>query len=216
MKQSEIKTRLTKLMDFIEQYQREHGKSPSYREIQRGCGYNSIGNVAKDVGRLKARGLIETEAELGGIAVPVVLKDEGTINVAIVGACPCGEPIEAIENIEGTVALPVSIFGREKHIILQAKGRSMINRGIFNGDLMVVRVQPSANVGEVVIARVNGQDATAKVLASKGGVFYLKAANDELNDDGSRKYEDIYPKGEWDIVGVVDNVIHAPRGENRL
>lgn len=215
MKQSEIKSRLTKLLDYIQTFQIEQGRSPSYREIQRNCGYKSIGLVASDVGRLKARGMIEGEADIGGIAIPVVLKDEGTINASIVGACPCGEPIEAIENIEGTVALPISIFGREKHIILRAKGRSMVNRGIYNGDLMVVRVQPSANVGEVVIARVNGEDATAKVLAKKNGKFYLQAANDELDELGNKKYKDIYPKGEWDIVGVVDNVIHAPLADVR-
>jgi repressor LexA len=71
----------------------------------------------------------------------------------------------AVENIVSTVALPVEIFGADEHFILRATGNSMVKRGIFNGDLMVVRVQSTANVGEVVIARVNDEEATAKVLA---------------------------------------------------
>ena len=89
----------------------------------------------------------------------------------------------------------------------------MIKRGIFDGDLMVVKLQKSANVGEVVIARVNNEEATAKVLAKKNGKYYLKPANDEVDKYGERVYQDIHPEGEWEILGVVDNVIHSPKRE---
>jgi repressor LexA len=89
----------------------------------------------------------------------------------------------------------------------------MVKRGIFNGDLMVVRVQNTANVGEVVIARVNNEEATAKVLAKSRGKYYLKPANDEVDEDGNPLYRDIHPVGEWEILGVVDNVIHSPAKE---
>ena len=135
------------------------------------------------------------------------------INASIVGTCPCGEPVLAVENITATVALPVEIFGSEEHFILKAKGSSMIKRGIFDGDLMVVRVQNTANVGEVVIARVNNEDATAKVLARKRGKYYLEAANDSEDENGKRLYPDIHPVGDWEILGVVDNVIHSPMRE---
>lgn len=208
--------RLQVLLDYISNYQKDNGKSPSYRTIQADLGYSTVSLVAKDVGLLKSRGWIESDSDSSGIAIPVKLRNEGTINAAIVGACPCGEPITAIENIEATVSLPVEIFGKEEHIILRATGRSMINCGIFNGDLMVVRVQSTANIGDIVVARVNGEDATAKVLAQKDGQYYLKPANDEIDAKGNRKYKDIYPEGEWDIIGVVDNVIHAPRVDIRL
>ena len=207
--------RLQTLVEYISTYQRENGKSPSYRKIQADLGYTTLSLVAKDVGMLKSRGWIESDSSFG-IATPVNLRSEGTINVPIVGACPCGEPITAVENIEATVSLPVEIFGKEEHIILRATGRSMINCGIFNGDLMVVRVQSSANVGDIVIARVNGEDATAKILAQEDGQYYLKPANDEVDSKGNRKYKDIYPEGEWDIIGVVDNVIHSPKVDIRL
>ena len=86
----------------------------------------------------------------------------------------------------------------------------MIKKGIFDGDLMVVRVQNAANAGDVVIARVNDDEVTAKILAIKNGKYYLKPANDEADAMGKKIYEDIYPEGEWSILGVVDNVIHNP------
>lgn len=207
--------RLQTLLEYIKSYQKENGISPSYRKIQDELGYATLATVAADIGRLKTRGWIETDSA-NVIATPINLRNEGTINASIVGACPCGEPITAIENIEATVALPVEIFGKEEHIILRAKGRSMIDCGIFNDDLMVVRVQSSANVGDIVVARVNGEDATAKILAKKDGKFFLKPANDEVDEHGNRKYKDIYPEGKWDIIGVVDNVIHAPKVDIRL
>lgn len=110
----------------------------------------------------------------------------------------------------------IAMFALHKFFIehsrpVYAKGRSMIQRGIFDGDLLVVRKQSVANVGQTIIARVNGEDATAKVYALKDGRPYLKAANNELDAHGKRIYRDIYPKGEWDILGIVDYVIHAPK-----
>ena len=89
----------------------------------------------------------------------------------------------------------------------------MIKRGVFDGDLMVVKIQNTAAVGDVVIARVNKEEATAKILAYENGKYYLKAANDARDKKGKLIYNDIYPDGEWDIIGVVDHVIHSPMKE---
>ena len=85
----------------------------------------------------------------------------------------------------------------------------MIKRGIFDGDLLVVRKQPMAELGDTVIAMLEGGESTCKILDEKNGRYYLRAANDELNEKGKRKY-DVYPKSDWSIFGVVDYVIHAP------
>lgn len=187
-------------------------KSPTYREIATACNINSTGWVSSLVQILEERGLIELEKQGNRrvISVPDNLSIGNSINASIVGSCPCGDPILAVENIISTVSLPVEIFGAEEHFILKATGNSMIKRGIFDGDLMVVRVQNTASVGDVVIARVNNEDATAKVLAYNNGKYYLEPANDSLDENGRRIYKNIYPKGDWDILGVVDNVIHSP------
>ncbi len=204
--------RISAVHRFIQNYHQTERKTPTLRQICRGCSISSTSAVSRIVKRLEERELISLVFKEGRsfIAVPENLSVGQSRPASIVGSCPCGEPVLAAQNIISTVALPVEIFGEAEHFMLYAKGRSMINRGIFDGDLMVVRVQNTANVGDVVIARVNDDEATAKVLAKLGGNFYLKAANDELNGEGKRIYGDIYPKGNWEILGVVDSVIHKP------
>lgn len=187
-------------------------RSPTFREIGAACGIGSTSWVSKLIATLEERELIEV-TYVGGrriISIPDNLNIGQTKHTSIVGSCPCGTPLLAVENITATVALPVEIFGSEEHFILRAKGQSMIKRGIFDGDLMVVKVQNTAEVGEVVIARLNHEEVTAKVLAFADGRHYLEPANDEVDEKGKPIYRDIHPDGEWDILGVVDHVIHAP------
>ena len=204
--------KLNEVYAFICEYHKNQRCSPTYREISRACDISSTSWVSNLVNVLAERGQIELE-KCGNkrvISIPDNLSVGTTRNASIVGSCPCGAPVLAVENIISTVALPTEIFGDSEHIILKASGSSMIKRGIFDGDLMVVRVQNTATVGDVVIARVNDEEATAKILASKNGKFYLKPANDARDKNGEPIYNDIYPEGEWDIIGVVDHVIHSP------
>ena len=206
--------KLNEVYEFICKCHREERRSPTLREISKACKIVSLEWVSNLVGILAKRELIELEykGHRKVISVPSNLTVGVTRNASIVGTCPCGEPVLAVENIVSTVALPVEIFGAEEHFILRATGRSMVKRGIFDGDLMVVRVQNTANVGEVVIARVNNEDATAKVLArARDGKYYLKPASDETDENGELIYRDIHPVGNWEILGVVDNVIHSPK-----
>jgi len=208
--------KLNEVYKFICDCHSQERRSPTLREIGNACDLVSLSWISNLVKVLEERGLIEIEM-VGNkrvISVPDNLAVGDSINASILGSCPCGEPVLAVENISATVALPIEIFGSEEHFILKAKGNSMIKRGIFDGDLMVVRVQNTANVGEVVIARVNdNEEATAKVLAYKRGKYYLQAANDTEDENGKRLYPDIHPKGDWEIIGVVDNVIHSPAME---
>lgn len=207
--------KLNQVHEFITTCHSQERRSPTLREIAKACDIVSLEWVSNLVGILAERGLIELEYKGNRkvISVPRNLSVGVTRNASIIGTCPCGEPVLAVENIVSTVALPVEIFGAEEHFILKATGHSMVKRGIFDGDLMVVRVQSTANVGDVVIARVNNEDATAKVLAKSRGKYYLHPANDSVDEDGNPLYRDIHPKGEWEILGVVDHVIHSPKKE---
>ena len=204
--------RLQKTLDFINRFQVDEGRTPTYREIKEGCKYSSLGSVSADINRLKERRLIESDSTNGwkSIKLPVNLQSKGSHNTLIVGAVPCGQPSPAIEDIEAAVSLPDAIFGKADHVILHATGPSMIKRGIFDGDLLVVRRQQTAEYGDTVIAMIEGGETTCKILEKeKNGKPYLKAANDTVNDKGRRVY-DVHPKGEWEIYGVVDFVIHEP------
>ena len=76
---------------------------------------------------------------------------------------------------------------------------------------MFVRIQNYADPGDIIIARVNGDEATAKYYMVEKGKVFLRAANSSLNGDGTKAYPDIYPEGEWEIIGVVDNVLQKKK-----
>lgn len=198
--------------DYIEEFQRKKAKSPSYRDIMRAFPKffgSSMSKVQNYVMQLKKRGLIAYGDD--GIAIPVKLTTGAIKPALLVGECVCGTPVTAIENIEGSYALPTELFGTADHIILRAKGFSMIEEGIHSGDLMFVRQQNYADPGDIVIARVNGDEATAKYYMQENGKTFLRAANSSLKADGSKAYPDIYPEGDWDIIGVVDNVLQRKK-----
>jgi repressor LexA len=199
--------------EFIEEYQRRSGRAPSLRNIMHAYEkfYGvSISKVQRYVLELKKRGFINYGIN-EGIRSSINLQVGKTRPTSLIGECPCGEPVLAIENIIGTYALPEEIFGTSEHFMLRAKGYSMIEKGIIDGDIMVVRQQNWADFGDIVIARVNGEEATAKVYAKENNRFVLKPANSSLKKDGTAAYRTITPEGEWEILGVVDNIIHRTK-----
>ena len=202
--------RLNFVYDFILDFQKNYGKSPTYRQIGEGCGISSLGSVTLIVKDLEKRGLLTLNEGWNKIDVKDKFSIGQTKPVSIIGNCRCGEPALSYENIYSTVLLPTEIFGEGELFILKANGRSMIERGIFDGDLMVVKSCNTAENGQVVIARVNGEESTAKILVKENGKIYLAPANSEKDELGNKIYNNIYPVGDWDIIGIVQMVIHAP------
>lgn len=204
---------LTATEEFVKNYQHENGKSPSLRDI--GKAYqkfygNSIAKVQRYVQELSRKGLLEYSGG-NGIQTESKLLSGKTRPMSLVGSCPCGMPMLAIENVEGTYSLPVEIFGTAPHFMLRAVGHSMINAGIEDGDYMIVREQNYADAGEIIIALID-DSATAKVFIPKKNKVILRACNDSTDKDGSRVYADIIVKS-CEILGVVDKVIHTPRAK---
>lgn len=201
--------KLRVIHQYINSHIEREGTAPTILEISAAC-HIAKATVARYVKLLEERKLI-TKNKRGAksfIGMPYAGTEMRT--AYILGACPCGEPIYAEENVQGTVMLPAAIFSDGEYIVLTAQGNSMVRRGINDGDTMIVRLQDTAEVGTVVIARVNGEEATAKILAKKGNQYYLQPANDEVDEEGKPLYRDIYPEGEWDIIGVVEGVYHNP------
>ena len=134
----------------------------------------------------------------------IVKHDANMIQAAIIGSVHCGEPQFEEENIEAYINLPSQIFGKDDCYILRASGDSMVDAGIDDGDLVVVRKQWFAKDGEIVVALVDGE-STLKIYhkADNAGVPYLQAAN--------RKepylYPDIYAHNSLYIQGVAVFVI---------
>ncbi len=197
--------KLDKVFDFITRYQAEQGKSPTYRQIMNHCKFSNIGTVYRYIKVLKERGMIEKD-ERGSVAIDDNLLKGETVTIPLLGTVACGAPITAIENIEGNFSLPIDFFGKGDRFMLRAQGSSMIDKGIFDGDVLFVRKQEGADSGQVVIALIE-DDATAKIFIPQKDRIILRAANDSIDKKGNRLYPDIIVE-ECRILGVVDNVLH--------
>ena len=204
--------RLQKVLDYIRDYEKDAGHSPTYREIKDEIGHKSLDMVYKDIRRLRERGLIREEANArGGLVPDEKLASGEMVNVQVVGEIHCGEANDAIENITESYLLPVNLIGRGEHIMLRARGRSMTGRGIYPDDLLIIRpvecYEPRVN--EVVAVSIGGEEACAKVIRRKeDGELYYCADSDETDDYG-REYPD-YAMDEGVVFGVVDYVFHDP------
>ncbi|MGC9368378.1 MAG: transcriptional repressor LexA [Paracoccaceae bacterium] len=100
------------------------------------------------------------------------------MELPVMGRIAAGTPIEAISHASHNVAVPGSMLsGRGHHYALEVKGDSMIEAGINDGDVVVIREQDTAENGEIVVALVEGHEATLKRFRRKGGMIALEAAN---------------------------------------
>lgn len=99
------------------------------------------------------------------------------ITLPVMGQIAAGTPIEAIQNNSHTIAVPADMLAGGEHYALEVRGDSMIDAGIFDGDTVLIKKQQSADTGDIVVALVDGHEATLKRLRKKGGSVALEAAN---------------------------------------
>lgn len=171
---------LERVENYITEYQKKNGKSPSYRQIMHGVGMSSLNLVQRYVLALENQGRIR-RTRLGSIALPKRL-DAGKNKITpLVGDIACGQPSFAEENIEASYALPEAIFGKGELFMLHTHGDSMIDAGIREGDLIVVRKQNTADDGQIVVALMDGE-ATLKRLFHKDGKIVLHPENRQMQD----------------------------------
>lgn len=137
-----------------------NGASPSVREIADELGVN-YSTVSRYLKYMREQGLIDYEGHRNITTEENRKTKAETTKVAILGSVSCGIPKFAEENIEEYVRLPISLFGRGDFYILRANGDSMINAGIEDGDLVLIRKQSSANPGQIVVALME-DEATLK------------------------------------------------------
>lgn len=172
--------RLQTIEQYIVEYQKENGQSPTYRQIMQAMNMSSLNLVQRYIKALENEGRI-TRSKLGNIEVIPQLKPGDTTMAYLVGNIVCGNPTEAIENIEECYALPTELFGDGTLFMLRAHGDSMIDVGIREGDLVVLRQQNTADDGEIVAALVNGE-STLKRIYRKGRKMILRPENATMED----------------------------------
>ena len=171
-----------KILAYIEKATLQKGYPPSVREICDATGLKSTSTVHGHLIRLEKKGLLYRDSmKPRAISVPSDHQMYRTemINVPIVGRVSAGSPLLATENIEDYIALPQSMLGEGEHYVLGVRGESMIEAGIMDGDYVVVRKQPTAYNGDIVVAMVE-DDATVKRFYRENGHFRLQPENSTM------------------------------------
>jgi len=178
--------------DFIETFGTERGYAPSYDEIRRHLGLASLNAVAKLIAQLRRRGQLvaappnakrwlepvrRRRGVTAGLAARAGLARTAT-TIPLLGTIAAGRPIETIENAE-EIEVPASMLGAGERYALRVQGDSMIEDGIRDGDVVVVRRAQRAAAGETVVAIVDGE-ATLKRFHPVRGQVELRPANAAL------------------------------------
>ncbi len=179
------------ILEFVNRFVQENGYAPTVREIGAAVELRSTASVTYHLQQLQEKGLLQSPEGKGKKRAIVTTQRPGQIPV--IGVVTAGVPILAFENMEGTMAWD----GDPNCFALRVRGDSMINAGIFSGDKVVVRPQPTANDGQIVVARI-GDEATVKRLSRRNGQVWLLPENPAYDPiDGS----------EAEIIGLVKAVV---------
>jgi len=200
--QEPLTPRQQKLLAYILDSIRGGGRPPTVREICHAFGYRSTGTARDHLRALEAKGhLKKLPGKSRGLVPrnwPAILQEKFP-PMPILGRVPAGGPLLAEENIEGTLDLTEEFAG-EKVFALKVHGDSMIDAGICEDDLVVVRAQNHAEPGDIVVALVDGE-STVKRLARRNGKLWLQPANN--------RYQPIPVEGDTKVLGKVIGVIRS-------
>lgn len=173
--------RQREILEFIVSFRAAHGYAPSLEEIGQAFGLSSPATVHKHLTNLEAKGLIRRDAHRSR-AIEVV--DEAAfrieaVELPLVGLIAAGQPLEAVETPE-TIAVPPEMVGRGRTYVLRVRGDSMVDEHILDGDYVIVEERSEARDGDVVVALVDGQEATLKRLFHELDHIRLQPANPSM------------------------------------
>lgn len=192
------KEKFSKIESFIDDYQEEYGVSPTTRAIAEGTELG-LGTVSRYLQEMRENGTIAYSGHSGFVTRKMKKFRERIQMVPVLGAVSCGVPKFAESNIEEYIPLPVSLFGRGDFYLLHANGDSMIDAGIDDGDLVLIRHQNTADPGQIVVALME-DEATLKRYYPQPQYHRVK-----LHPE-NREMNDIYVK-DCIIQGVAVNVL---------
>ncbi len=163
-----------KILDYLKECSSE-GRVPSVREICAETGLSSTSTVHHHLNALEEKGFITREHGLNRCIH--IAGEEKSVGVPVLGRVAAGYPILAVEEIESYVPVPESLKRGRELFALRVQGESMIDVGIFDGDIVIVNRTPVAENGEIVVALV-GDEATVKTFYKENGHFRLQPEND--------------------------------------
>ncbi len=163
---------------FVRDYLQQHGYSPSYEEIRRHLGFQSLNAVYKHLKQLEQRGYLSSLGNNRKRALELLPLRTGSLSLPFLGIVAAGTPIEAIEVPEA-IDVPESLLGSGNNFALRVRGDSMIEEGIREGDILIITRQAHAENGQTVVAMVRGE-ATVKKFYQHGEEIELRPANNQM------------------------------------
>jgi repressor LexA len=186
MKDKKLTPRQREVLDYISRMIKKTGIPPTIREIGKKSGISSTNGVRAILsslvkkGYIKRKPLVSRGIELAKeVKSSLMTEDSSYVSVPILGRIAAGLPVLAVENIEGSITLDKNFFTGERIFSLRVEGESMKGAGIFDGDYVVARQQPSADKGDIVVAII-GDEATVKKYYPENGRVRLEPANPEF------------------------------------
>ena len=182
---------MDKIIKFVDEYYMVHQKSPSMAVIADGVGLHRS-NVQRYLAEMNEAGILKQNGR--SIVTSAIEKNSRPVLAAHVGSVRCGTPEFEEEDVDAYYTLPEAIFGNGPLFILTAKGNSMIDAGIDEGDLVVVRKTQEAKDGDIVVALLNGEN-TLKRLKISQGKMSLHPENSEMEDISIGKEDEFYIQG---------------------
>jgi repressor LexA len=182
-----MSNRQNSILEFIKNEVRDKGYPPSVREIGEAVGLASSSTVHGHLDRLEKKGLIRRDPTKPRAIEILGFEDDSPYRVAasvrpvpLVGKVTAGMPITATENIEEYYPLPHSMVGDQPVFMLSVTGNSMIEAGIHDGDYVIVRQQPTAVNGDIVVAMTEDNEATVKTFYKERDHIRLQPENESM------------------------------------
>lgn len=186
------------VFDFINIYIAENGISPTIEEIRKKLRLKAVSTIHEHISSLKEKGYL-SKSDNSARSISPSRQIKSVIEIPIVGRIAAGQPIEAIENREDTISLVnPNITSPHGHYALRVVGESMVDEGIFDGDIVVIKKQSVAENGQTVVAIIDDNQATLKKLYRERNRFRLEPRNQNMLP---------FFRKEVEIRGVVVQVI---------
>jgi len=169
-----------RVYNYLCEYIMENGYPPSIREICQKMGFRSTSSAHFYLKLLDEEGRIRRSRNHNR-AIEIIGSEtqEGLRPLPLVGRIAAGVPITAEQHVENTIFVPKSLIRDEQSYMLQVKGDSMINAGIYDGDYLIIKPQETAEEGQIVVALVD-EEATVKRLYHDGDMIRLQPENDTM------------------------------------
>jgi repressor LexA len=208
----DLTARQRSILEVVHAHVADHGYPPSVREIGDAVGLRSSSSVHSQLAALEDKGYLRRDPtkpralELGRDPDTTLgMRPATSRNVPLVGEIAAGGPILAEERVESVFSLPKELVGEGQLIMLRIRGESMIEAGVMDGDLVVVREQPSVEQGEMCAALIDGEATVKFFRRTRAGEVFLDPANERFEPIP------VTPGQDATIMGKVVTVLRSVR-----